>query len=287
MPSLRTAPTFTVGRSDRPFCLPNLEEAPGVGLLMPRTTNILRWFLCLALMELFRPTPITAQDDKFNVADIGFTTPLAWMEKPASTTIPAGMNPLILPSSSFGPSDSRRQTFADTMAFQIDRGSTSAWLSETYVATPPAFLDLHGKEWSNDVAGGGTWFLTKSNTTAAHFMGNLDFSTTIIGGVPFEQHDGSYLTLRWGISHSLLLNNRRSELQIDVAGYSERTVTPPHLPIAFYVADPGYSVSSSGAEATFSLPSRNAVLSVRYGWERMVQQPAHSRLLQLQLSWDW
>jgi hypothetical protein len=256
---------------------------------MTRATTTLRWFLCFALLELLRPLMISGQDDNFIAAGAQFTTPRAWaLTDKLSTTTPSLSPSPGLSSQMYGQHGSGGQTFADTLAFQRDRGSASAWMTETYLTTRPTFVALQPKEWSNSFAGGGTWFLTKSNTTALHFMGNLDASTTNVGGLLFEQYDGSYLTLRWGMSRLFLSNTGRNDLQIDVAGYGEHMVSPPHLPIPFYMADPtGYASSSSGVEATFSLPSRNAVLSVRYGSERMMQQPIHSRLLQFQLTWSW
>ena len=289
MPSLSTAPiVVSGGRWKWLFCLPSLEKVPGVRLCMLRATATLRWFLCLALCELLRPNLMFAQDSKFLAAGTGLTTPIRWMDQPPSTIDSAGKNPFLPPSPSYSQNDAGSPNFADTLAFQFDRGGTSAWLTETYLSTPHTWGDLQGNAWSNGLAAGGSYFFSKTNTTAVHFMSNLDSSTTHIGGLPFEQYDGSYLTIRWGISRLFFSNSVRHELQLDVAGYGERMVAPPHLPIAFYMLDPtGYAVSSSGMEATFSLPSRNAVWSVRYGSERMVQQPAHGRLLQFQLSWNW
>ena len=173
----------------------------------------------------------------------------------------------------------------------------SYWITKNYREAYDMFA-VNGILFNHESPRRGETFVTRKITRAVArikagldehlFMGNLDASTTNVGGLLFEQYDGSYLTLRWGMSRLFLSNTGRNDLQIDVAGYGEHMVSPPHLPIPFYMADPtGYASSSSGVEATFSLPSRNAVLSVRYGSERMMQQPIHSRLLQFQLTWSW
>lgn len=254
---------------------------------MTRVTNTVRCLVCFALLELVRPLLVLGQESEFAstaLARIAWAVP----DEPLSTTSPTVTNPFGLSMQTHTQYEEHSPTSADTLAFQFDRGSSSAWLTETYFAAQPTFTDLHPKEWSNGLAAGGTWFLTKSNTTAVHFMGNLDSSTTNEGGLPFEQYDGSYLTLRWGTSRLFLSNTGRNDLQVDLAGYGERMVSPPHLPVAFYMAEPtGYAASSFGIEGTFSLPSRNAVFSVRYGSERVAQQPTHTHLLQFQLSWSW
>ena len=257
---------------------------------MTHTTNTLRWFICFTLLELLRPILLAGQRSEFVATGDALAASGAGLiaDNPVNTTTPSSAIPLGLPWQAYGQHGSSGQNVADTLAYQIDRGATSAWLTETYVAAPAAFAGLRAPEWSNGFAAGATWFLTKSNTNAAHLMANLDSSTTSVGGLPFEQYDGSYLTLRWGLSHLFLSGTGRNDLQIDLAGYGEHMVSPPRLPVAFYMADPtGYAASSSGAEATFSMPSRNAVFSIRYGWEQIVQQPTHSRLLQFQLSWSW
>lgn len=255
-----------------------------------RATSTLRWFVCFALLELLRPVLLRGQNEEFLAAGTQLTTPAALTSsaKSLSAAQPANANPFGLASQTYGQHAGANQTFSDTLAFQFDRASTSAWITETYLETSPSLVDLHPREWANGLAAGGTLFLTQSNTTAAHLMANLDSSTTNVGGLPFQQYDGAYLTLRWGLSHLLLSHSGRNDLQVDVAGYSERMLSAPHLPIAFYTGDPmGYAALSSGAEATFSLPSRNSALSVRYGWEQIVQPSTHGRLLQFQLAWSW
>lgn len=289
MASLNTAP-IAFPWAGRMAILPAQSVGDGGNEAdMSPVTSTLRCLVCFALLELVRPVLVTGQESEF-LASTALTPSIAWAatEEPLNITPPTITNPFGLTLQTHSQYGDGNQSSADTLAFQFDRGSSSAWLTETYFATPPTLADLSPKEWSNGLAAGGTWFLTKSNTTAFHFMRNLDSSTTNVGGLPFDQYDGSYLTVRWGASHLFLSNTGRNDLQIDLAGYAERMVSPPHSAVAFYMADPiGYAASSSGAEATFSLPSRNIVFSVRYGSERVAQQPARSHLLQFQLSWSW
>jgi hypothetical protein len=209
----------------------------------------------------------------------------------AQVPVPAS-NPFDQPGDADNVKTSDAAATEDALSFALDRKATTFWAADAYL--PPTHTSvsprsLYGTDWCNSIAGGASLYLTKSNTTAAQFMTDLESSGSSLANNTIDQSGGEDLTLKWGASHLFFLGRSQTHvLQFDAAGYQEWLVAPALLlggPFADHL--PAYTISSTGVEATFSLPSRNLVFSARYGTERLTQSGEHGHLIQFDLSWTW
>lgn len=175
-----------------------------------------------------------------------------------------------------------------TRDWQLSRISTSvAYAYSPAVANYVRRQD--GAGWNQSFEGATLICLTNSKTTAIQMSGHLEVLGPIEGPHALAQAAGQELTLEWGVSRLFSFGGQSEHSSvIELNAYDQRLAAQAGvLTGPTQTQFPRYTFSSTGVEATFTVPQRNMSVSFRYGKDGFSQGGPKMAAVAVELSWAW
>jgi hypothetical protein len=143
--------------------------------------------------------------------------------------------------------------------------------------------------WQNSVAGELSFDLEHGGSVSMEFNADVEIYGSEQQPLDRKQASAQDSKFEWGLAKQFPANNIvKYSMGLEIGGFHEWTITQPLLAGGpLIVREPSYTLFSAGLQTAFTVPDKDMTFTVRYGFDRLMQEPQKHRALAIELSWNW